>query len=94
MRVEFKVCEVAGVWCVQRGHTGALTYLDYEAAVRAAETMARSAAAKGEKGAVRIMREGQAPEMRTFPPEVPASRPRIGYNPEQDWRNTGRTGFS
>ena len=93
MRMEFKVWEVAGAWRVQRGQTGALTYPDFEAALRAAETMAQAAAARGEKGVVKILREGLAPEARTFMPELPRSRPRISYNPERDWRNLGQAGY-
>lgn len=89
MRVEFTVAEVAGRWRVQRGFTGALTYLDFDAAVRAAETLAKAAAAKGDKGAVRILRNSHPPEIRTFPPEFPRARPSVEYKPERDWRNVG-----
>lgn len=87
MRVEFKVTEVAGRWRVQRGFTGALTYPSFDAAVMAAETLAKAAAAKGDKGVVRILKDSSPPEIRSFPPEFPRARPSVEYKPERDWRN-------
>lgn len=90
MRVEFKVSQDRDGWRVQRGQTGPLAFADYDAAVRAAETLARAAAARGDKGVVRIIHAGESPpEVRTFEPEFRGSHPRVGYRPELDWRNGG-----
>ncbi|WP_374660650.1 hypothetical protein [Phenylobacterium sp.] len=80
---------------MQRGQTGPLVFGDYAAAVRAAETLARAAASRGDKGAVRIVRPGERPpELRTFEPEFRGSHPRVGYHPELDWRNGGAARLS
>jgi hypothetical protein len=87
MRVEFRVCEVAGRWQVQWGATSPLICGDFEKAVRAAENLARSAAERGEKGVVRTVVDGARQDIRVFAAQGPRGRPRTVYEPEQDWRN-------
>jgi hypothetical protein len=54
---------------VKRGHTTALRYRSREAAVRAAENLARAASRSGETALVRVV-DGEGQETRTFEPET------------------------
>jgi hypothetical protein len=67
--MEFLVKGGPSGWTVKRGHTTALRYDSREAAVRAAENLARAASRTGETALVKVV-DGQAQETRTFEPET------------------------
>ena len=68
MRLEFLVKGGPLGWTVKRGHTTALRYDSREAALRAAENLARAASRAGDTALVRVI-DGHAQETRTFAPE-------------------------
>lgn len=55
MRLEYKVTPSKSGWCVQRGFTEALRFDAFDQALRAAETLARSAADAGDTGVVKVI---------------------------------------
>lgn len=85
MQVEFRVTLKAGRWSVLRGSTAPLYFADQKAALTAAKEMARAIAARGERGVVRLQREGAPDETFVFEPDAIPRRSAVTFNPEADF---------
>lgn len=68
MRVEFLIAKRMKGWMVKRGHTAGLRFDSCEAAVRAAQNLARAAAGGGERAIVKLEAEGQVREVCVYEP--------------------------
>lgn len=86
MNVEFRVQGDGDTWSVRRGSTAPLTFSSEGAAIAAAEGLARSAAAHGEKACVRILRDFGEEERWKFAPDPFTRREGVKYEPEADAR--------
>jgi hypothetical protein len=78
--VEFLIAKRLSNWMVKRGHTAGLRFETREAAVRAAENLAKAAAGAGERALVKLEADGRVEEIAAFEP-APLQRLEVAAAP-------------